>query len=162
MDLGVSGDDLISHANPAVANIINTSYDTILQKLKSGGKFLDVGCMFAQDTRKLVYDGVPAENVYGTDLHNEYFQYGYELFKDKNIIPMDHFIAANILDETDPGLKPLEGKIDVLNNGQFLHVFPLEEQKIVLKRFIELLKPEKGVIFIGRCAGHEDTSNHVT
>jgi hypothetical protein len=64
--------------------------------------------MFAQDTRKLVYDGAPPSSVDGTDLHGEYFDFGYKYFKDENVIPKNHFIAADILDENDPGLKPIQ------------------------------------------------------
>lgn len=65
--------------------------------------------MFAQDMRKLVHDGAPPFSVYGTDLRGEYFGFGYKLFRDEHIIPKEHFIAADILDENDLGLKALEG-----------------------------------------------------
>jgi SAM-dependent methyltransferase len=160
-DLGVSGDDLLPHADPAKTQIITTTYQNILSTLKSGGKFLDLECMFAQDTRKLVHDGVPPENVYGTDLHGEYFDFGYKLFRDEEIIPKDHFIAADILDENSSQLKALERKFSVLNATHVIHVFNLDDQKRLLKRFISLLKSEPGVIITGRLTGHLEVGYHV-
>lgn len=74
LDLGLCGDDLPKSGPSApqddgAIEATSSAYKTILAKLKSGGKFLDVGCMFAQDSRKLVYDGAPPEAVYGTDLY---------------------------------------------------------------------------------------------
>ncbi|KAF4626641.1 hypothetical protein G7Y89_g11518 [Cudoniella acicularis] len=148
-------DDALPHSgSAATTQALKTYYDTILRILKAGGKFFDVGCMFSQDTRKLVYDSVPAENVYRTDLHAEYFEFGHKLFRDEKIPPRDHFIAADILDNS-PGntLGFLEGKISVLNAIHLIHVFSLFEQKSLLKRFITLLKPEMGVMVTGRMKG---------
>jgi cyclopropane fatty-acyl-phospholipid synthase-like methyltransferase len=110
--------------------------------------------MFAQDPRKLVHDGAPPESVYGTDLRGEYFTYGYKLFRDEKIIPRDHFIAADILDTNDQGLKALAGKLDVINATHVIHVFTLEDQREFIKHLMALLKQEKGVMCTGSMAGH--------
>jgi chemotaxis methyl-accepting protein methylase len=112
--------------------------------------------MFAQDLRKLVYDGAPPESVYGTDLRGEYFDFGYKLFRDEHVVSRDHFIAADILDPNAPGLIDLEGKLDVINATHIIHVFNLEDQKKLIKRFMGLLKREKGVVVTGRMTGHLD------
>jgi len=96
--------------------------------------------MFAQDTRKLVHDGAPSDSVYGTDLRGEYFTYGYKLFRDEKIIPREHFIAADILDTNDQGLKALAGKLDVINATHVVHVFTLEDQREFIKHLMALLK----------------------
>jgi cyclopropane fatty-acyl-phospholipid synthase-like methyltransferase len=110
--------------------------------------------MFAQDIRKFVHDGAPPESVYGTDLRREYFTYGYKLFRDENIIPKDHFIAADILDTNDHGLNALAGKLDVINATHVIHVFTLEDQREFIKHLMALLKQENGVMCTGRMAGH--------
>jgi hypothetical protein len=110
--------------------------------------------MFAQDLRTLVYDGAPPESVYGTDLRREYFDFGYKLFRDEDVVPRGHFIAADILDRDAPGLKPLEGKLDVINATHLIHVFNLDDQKKLIKRFMALLKGDKGVMVTGRMTGH--------
>ncbi len=81
--------------------------------------------MFAQYTRKLGHDGAPAESVYGTDLHGEYFDFGYKLFRDEKVIPKNDFIAGDILNAGDKGLKSLDGKVDVLNATHPIHVFSI-------------------------------------
>lgn len=116
--------------------------------------------MFAQDVRKLIQDGAPATSVYGTDLHREYFEFGYKLFRDEKIIPAHHFIAADILDEEDQGLRDLEGKLDVINATHLIHVFGPEDQKKLIKRFIRLLKQERDVMVTGRMTGHLEAGYH--
>ncbi|CZT07051.1 uncharacterized protein RCO7_14897 [Rhynchosporium graminicola] len=43
------------------------------------------------------------------------------------IIPKNHFIAADILNENAPGLRDLEGNTDVVNASPLVHVFNLED-----------------------------------
>jgi len=116
--------------------------------------------MFSQDARKLIYDGAPASSIYGTDLHNEYFDYGYALFKDENILPRDHFIKADILDASAPGLKFLQGDLDVINSTHVIHVFSYEDQIKFLRRLILLLKDEKGTMITGRLTGYDKAGYH--
>ncbi|KAH7355192.1 hypothetical protein BKA65DRAFT_425254, partial [Rhexocercosporidium sp. MPI-PUGE-AT-0058] len=159
LDFGLSGDDLPKY-DPEITRTIKSSYEIIIQTLKNGGKFLDVGCMFAQDVRKLIHDGAPATSVYGTDLHREYFDFGYKLFRDEKIIPESRFIAADILNEGDPGLRGSEGELDVINATHLIHVFGLEDQKALIKRFIRLLKRETGVMVTVRMTGHLQAGYH--
>lgn len=165
LDLGLSGDDLPQSgpAYPQDGDAIattKTAYGRIIEKLQAGGKFLDVGCMFAQDTRKVVHDGAPPLSVYGTDLHGEYFDYGYALFGDEQTIPKDHFIAADILDAHASGLKHLEGRLDVINATHVIHVFSIEDQLVLLCRLVSLLKKEKGTMVTGRLTGHDVSGYH--
>ncbi|KAE9371809.1 hypothetical protein N431DRAFT_342609 [Stipitochalara longipes BDJ] len=156
LDLGLCGDDLPKEdpTNPGAIQAIASAYSAILQKLKNGSKFLDVGCMFAQDLRKLVHDGAPPDSVYGTDLRGEYFEFGYKLFRDERVVPRDHFIAADILDPEAPDLKQLDGKLDVINATHLIHVFNLEDQRTLIKRFMGLLREGNGVMVTGRMTGH--------
>lgn len=126
--LGLCGDDL-PITTPSINQEIQTTYEKILTTLKNGGKFQGTGCIFAQDVRKLVHDGILSSSLYGTDLYGEYFDYGYELSGDEDIIPKSRFITANILDENAPGLKDLRGEIEVLNAVHLIHVFSTEDKK---------------------------------
>src|SRR5208283_430451 len=146
--------DDLPEDDPESTRTIASAYQTILSKLENGGKFLDVGCMFAQDTRKLVNNGARPESVYGTDLRGEYFTYGYTLFRGDKIIPRDHFIATDILDTNDQGLKALAGKLDVINAMHVIHVFTLEDQREFIKHLMAFLKQETGVMCTGRIARH--------
>ena len=41
---------------------VHPVYDEVVSRLKKDSKLLDLGCCFGQDIRKLIHDGVPAEN----------------------------------------------------------------------------------------------------
>jgi ubiquinone/menaquinone biosynthesis C-methylase UbiE len=130
------------------------SYQRILSFLKepeSQHTLLDLGCCFAQGIRKLVYDGVPSENLYACDLKAEFLELGYELFKDKDTL-RTHCFAADVF---QPGgdLEMIEGKIDVIHAANFFHLFSWNDQIEVAKRVIRVLKPQIGSLVFGRQIG---------
>ncbi|KAI4240955.1 MAG: hypothetical protein L6R40_004835 [Gallowayella cf. fulva] len=48
--------------------------------------FLDLGCCLAQDLWKLVFDGVPSENLYGLDIESGFSDLSYDLFRDRDTL----------------------------------------------------------------------------
>ncbi|KAL6718758.1 hypothetical protein ACLMJK_002992 [Lecanora helva] len=119
---------------------------------ESKNTLLDLGCCFAQDIRKLVYDGVPSENLYACDLRPEYLDLSYDLFLDKNKMRAK-FFSADVFEE--PGsLDQLYGKIDVIHAASFLHLFGWDDQLRICKRLIKILKPRKGSLVFGRQTGN--------
>lgn len=136
-------------------------HTSILHTLMQGGKLLDVGCMFGQDLRKMVYEGAPVSSVYGTDLRGDYFPLGYALFKDENIIPSDHFIPADIMDPSSP-LRRFNGDLDVILAKEFFHCFDYQTQVELAMRFIALLKPQPGSRAVGQNLGHTSAGNYTT
>ena len=134
-------------------------HDTILHTLMQGGKLLDVGCMFGQDLRKMVYEGAPVSSVYGTDLRGDFFPLGYALFKDETVIPSDHFIPADIKDTFSP-LSRFNGDLDVILAKHFFHCFDYQTQVEVAMRFIALLKPQPGSRAIGQTLGRISAGDH--
>ena len=125
---------------------------SFLKEPQSQHTLLDLGCCFAQDMRKLVYDGVPSENLYASDLDQSFLDLSYDLFKDKDTMKA-HLFAANALDEHSP-LDDLEGKIDIVYAGSFLHLFSWDEQLKACKTMIKTLKPRKGSLVFGRQTGN--------
>jgi len=113
---------------------------------------LDLGCCFGQEIRRLVTDGAPSENLYGSDLRPEFFELGYKLFRDKETLKST-FIAADIFD-AQSGLNQLQGKIDILYVGSFLHLFGYDKQVEVCKATVKLLRPKEGGLVVGRQIGH--------
>lgn len=121
--------------------------------MKSGEeKYLDLGCCFGQDIRRLVKDGVASENCYGSDLRLNFMELGYELFLDKNSLKTK-FIEADVFDP-ESNLKSLDGQIDILHAAAFFHLFDYENQKKVGKRVARLLRPQKGSLLVGRQVGN--------
>lgn len=125
----------------------STLYPSILDKVKSGSKLLDLGCCFAQDLRKLVHDGAPGSSLYGAELEERYLELGYELFCDRETFT-PKLVVADIFDK-DGALKQIDGQMDIVHLGLFLHLFDLEEQRTICERITKLLKKEKGVLVLG-------------
>lgn len=57
------------------------AYPEVLERVKHGEKFLDLGCCFGQELRQLVADGAPSANTYGSDLWGGFFSVGYLAFQ---------------------------------------------------------------------------------
>ena len=96
------------------------SYPRILSLLKepqSQYTLLDLGCCFAQDVRKLVYDGAPSQNLYACDVKSEFLDLGYDLFKDKETLKT-HGFAADALAPSS-ALDEIDGKIDAVHAASF-------------------------------------------
>ena len=125
-------------------------YPTLVSRLRdSSEKILDLGCCFAQDVRKLVSDGAPSENIYGADLYGDFMDLGFELFRDRRTLKST-FFPCDILDETtDFLLRGLNGEMDIVYLGLFLHHFDFETCVTVCKRVIKLLKPKPGSLVMG-------------
>ncbi|KAF1849497.1 uncharacterized protein K460DRAFT_385292 [Cucurbitaria berberidis CBS 394.84] len=127
------------------------AYDEVLGRVKNGEKFLDLGCCMGQDTRKIVSDGAPPENTYASDLKKGFWDFGYDLFRDRSSLKTA-FIEADILD-ADSDLKQLDGNMNVIYASSFFHLFDLDTQVKVAKRIIQLLKPASGSLVFGRQGG---------
>lgn len=132
---------------------LQPSYAEILSRLKSGQKFLDIGCCVGQEIRQLVHDGALEENLYGSDLHQAFLDIGYNLFRDRDTLKSTIF-AADIFNATDPNFIALEGKLDIIWAGSFLHLFSYPATIVVLKHLIKMLRPVSGSLVVGKQLGH--------
>ncbi|CAI7616370.1 unnamed protein product [Penicillium bialowiezense] len=130
-------------------------YPEILQRLKSGQKLLDIGCAVGQELRQLVFDGVPPENLYASDLRQDFFDIGYDLFNDHDSLKV-HYIVADIFDDNSDLVKSLTDKIDIVNAASFFHLFNWGQQVAVAKRLVGLLHDKPGSLIIGRQVGRVD------
>ncbi|RVD84790.1 uncharacterized protein DFL_006513 [Arthrobotrys flagrans] len=138
-------------------------FTTALSKLKSGGKYLDLGCCFAQDLRALVYAGIPSENLYGADLQSGFIDLSYELFKDGDSLKSTFFkgdifdfstftpIRGNTSDQTL--FQKIKGDIDIISARSFLHLFGPEQEFKAACQIVEILKDKPGSIMVGRQVG---------
>lgn len=123
----------------------------MVQRLKEGAKYLDIGCCLGQDIRRLVADGAPSENMYGAEILEGFIQLGYDFFRDKDTLKT-HFIQADILDPNSQ-LQSLRGALDFIHLGMILHIFSWEEQRDIFETCIQLLKPQAGTLILGHALG---------
>ena len=128
-------------------------YQTVLNSLKpNNATLLDLGCCFGQDIRRLVYDGAPAANIYGVELEPAFIGSGYDLFRDRERLKTQ-FSSGDFLSSSldDLGLK--EGMFDYVHAAAFFHLFNHEEQVVVMRKAVSLLKKRKGAMLFGRQMG---------
>lgn len=129
-------------------------YDEIKQRITAGEKYLEVGCCFGQELRKLIIDGVPQENLYASDLDLSFAQLGYDLFNDKDRLTTP-FIAADIL-APQSDLDRLQGQISIISASLFFHLFSWDQQLTIGKRLVSLLAKDRMGLFVGgHVAGDE-------
>lgn len=135
---------------------LHPQYPRLLNRLcapSSKDKLLDVGTCLGQELRKLIYDGVPSQNVYGTDIFPEYESIGHALFRDAEKM-QGHFIAADLFDETpNTPLVKTEGSWDVVSVMMVLHMFDWEKQAHACRRILKLLAQKPGSLVVGTQAG---------
>lgn len=124
-------------------------------KTDPSARFLDLACCLGQEMRQLAFDGIPSSQLIGTDLKPHFFDLGYDLFRDRDSF-QGRFFKSNVLDEDDTELRQLEGTIDFIWVGAFLHLFTYDVQLKVLVRMMKLLKPTAGVKILGRQVGSRE------
>ncbi len=102
---------------------------------------------------------MPPSSLYGAYLRPEFFELGYKLFRDVDTWKVK-FLTADIF-ETESPLKDLEGTIDIIYFGPFLHLFNYEQQVDVCKRIVKLLREKEGSVVLGRQAGNLEAGERV-
>lgn len=100
-----------------------------------------------------MFDGVPVQSVYGSDIFSDYERVSHELFRDADTFK-GRFISADIFDEDiNNALVKTEGTWDVINIVMFLHIFDWATQIRACKRIIKLLSRKSGSMVIGAQTG---------
>ncbi|KAI1457494.1 hypothetical protein F4805DRAFT_467338 [Annulohypoxylon moriforme] len=129
------------------------SYASVLERLKTGAKYLDVGFCVGQDIRKLVADGAPSQNIHGIELNAPFIDLGYDLFRDRETLRAQ-LAQGDALDLSDDSVfAKLAGTIDYIHLGLIFHVFDLDKQRLLLENCLRALKPEAGTLILGEAVG---------
>ena len=81
--------------------------------MKQGDNFLDIGCCFGQELRKLSSDGAPSSNLYGIGLERSFVDFGFELFRDRDRLEST-FLTGDIFVEEPDDFAFIAGKIDII------------------------------------------------
>lgn len=94
-------------------------------------------------------------NLYASDLRLDFCDIGYDLFADRATLQAQ-FIGANIFDEPSSLITTLSDKVNIVNAASFFHLFDWNQQVIVAKRIVRLLRAQPGSLLIGRQVGRID------
>ena len=134
----------------------------VLPRLKAGASLLDLGACLAQDLRKCVFDGAPADKLWASDLFAEYEDLSYDMWQDRNVFPAGHYIGDDILSDNNsftdgPLMQRLgPGQTDIIAITMFLHLFDYKNQMKAATRILRLLSHKPGSMIIGSQAGVKD------
>jgi SAM-dependent methyltransferase len=126
----------------------------VLERVRAGETFLDLGCCFGQDIRKLVHDGAPSDNAIGVDNESRFIDLGYELFGDRETLNA-RFYTGDVFAEDF--LANLRGQVDIIFVGSFLHLFTFDQQKIIVGQLCKLLRQRDGSLVFGRHMATEES-----
>ncbi|KAH9986438.1 hypothetical protein F4779DRAFT_611818 [Xylariaceae sp. FL0662B] len=132
---------------------LSPDYEEVVRRVRDGATFLDLGCYFGQDTRKLAYDAKTSANLIGCDREESFLNLGYELFNDRDSL-QSTFIPGNVFAENF--LEKYRGKIDIVYLGRFLHLFSDMQQRAVMRQLGKLVRPQRGSMVLGRHLGAEE------
>ncbi|KAK1227266.1 hypothetical protein PQX77_009753 [Marasmius sp. AFHP31] len=137
---------------------------------RNGGIYLDLACFFGVDLRRAVADGIPVENVIGTDLRADFWDWGHKLFKSTPESFPAAFVAGDALDKSfisgrglsspnEPptevnlqsltSLTPLQGRVSAVQASNIFHFFGEAEQLDLALGLVSLLRPRPGAIIFG-------------
>jgi SAM-dependent methyltransferase len=135
--------------SPAVSH--HPAYKALLPRLKASGKFLDIGCYIGQDLRRLALDGVPEQNLIGTDIV-DHWKLGFEFFNDKDRFHAQ-YIESDLL-HPNGAMERLFGQIDVVSIIHVLHQWDWNTQILACKEVVKFTKT--GSVIIGYQGGTND------
>ena len=114
-------------------------YRDIVSRLQDSASILDLGCCFGQDLRYMAADGAPTQNMYASDVTEDLWDIGFEMYRDTGRMKA-RFLIADILDPNSSHTE-LRGKIDVLLVNQVFHLFDWDKQIQAGKNMVSLSRP---------------------
>lgn len=112
-------------------------------------RWLEVGCAFGTDVRKVILDGWPRDDILALDVVPTYWNYGLSLFGDTANPPCE-FLCADLTTHTLPiSISP----VDVAYTNLVLHVLTRPQTVYLVVNIFSLLNP--GGCFWGHTLGNE-------
>ncbi|KAJ5856001.1 uncharacterized protein N7529_009945 [Penicillium soppii] len=133
-------------------------YPEILESIKKGALFLDLGCGFGQEVRQVVLDGGPPANIFGADLSNDLMDFGHELFLDKEKLGV-RFVQSDIFDHQSTLRLEFRGRFQVIHASNFFHVWPWATTIEVAKYVLDQLSDKPGSVILGTQVGTKKAKN---
>ena len=129
-------------------------YSTILDKVKNGAIFLDMGCLLGSDLRQLAFEGAPSNNLIGIDVVS-FWDLGKEMFRDPEF--EGRFVECDVMKlDACSELLELKGKTDIINISAVLHQWDWGQQAAAVTQIIQLSKV--GTMVVGYQIGNADSN----
>ncbi|KAG9091120.1 hypothetical protein FS749_016786 [Ceratobasidium sp. UAMH 11750] len=148
------------------------SYKHVLEYVQThpDAIYLELACCFGNEARKVMFDGYPPQNIITTDLRQDYWNLGFELFKDDSSKFPVSFIQGDIFSskffntsaeklDTRPDLSKVKsltellGHVSAIRASAFFHLFSEEDQLKVARGCASLLTGLPGVTVFGAHIG---------
>ncbi|KAI0970119.1 hypothetical protein F4678DRAFT_147832 [Xylaria arbuscula] len=125
----------------------NPGMQRAIERLKAPGSqetFLELGGFMCQTIRQLVFEGVDSARLYGTDLHGEFLELGYEQFRDREtlkstLVPGD-LLLPDAEYATSEMASTFNGKMTIAHAANFFHLFSWESQLIICERIVAFFR----------------------
>jgi len=118
----------------------NHIYPVIIENA-SQKSYLDLGCCFGSDLRRLLVDGARIENIVGVEQFEEFIDYGCELYNDKEKLKSRMFVGNFLQDDFVVKLQDkIKIPVDVVHAGSILHLLYETEVNKLINTIYTLLK----------------------
>ncbi|CAK7214226.1 hypothetical protein SCUCBS95973_002066 [Sporothrix curviconia] len=121
-------------------------YQAAVRRLRGSPneRLLDLGCCVGQVLRQLVHgDRVPARQLSGSDLHRDFIDLGFELFRDGPPEANElTFVAGDLLAEDDKSCDALEKSVTMIHAANLFHLFSWDEQVKLGRRMVGFFKED--------------------
>lgn len=102
-------------------------------------KVADIGCCFGADTRQLILDGVHPEDIHSIDVHSGYWDFGLELYGDKETLKVNTLFT----DVSEPNFSAehneITNKFNLVYTGAVIHVFAKDEAETFVRNIFNML-----------------------
>lgn len=122
-----------------------------IERLKAPGSqhtFLELGGFMCQTIRQLVIEGVDSARLYGTDLHSEFIELGYEQFRDRETLKATLLAGDMLLPDEEYAASELartfDGKVTMIHAANFFHLFSWESQVVIGERIVRFFRRGSG------------------
>ncbi|KAI3337893.1 hypothetical protein F4824DRAFT_462098 [Ustulina deusta] len=114
-----------------------------IERLKTPGSqetLLELGGFICQTIRRLVFEGVDSSRLYGTDLHAEFLELGYEQFRDRETLKATFVAGDMLLPDAEYAASAMartfNGKMTMAHASNFFHLFGWDSQLVICERIV--------------------------
>ncbi|KAL6060979.1 ProbableBRG0 Methyltransferase adrK [Balamuthia mandrillaris] len=129
-------------------------YPVVLETINAGdpsSRFLDLGCCFGTDTRRVILDGWEQQNIVAVDVTPFFWNCGLQLYEDEARLKLSVCIGDVTSDPEFVQSLLKEGSFAHVWTGAVLHVLSQQKVEALLASVLVVLK--NGGTYFGTCVG---------